>query len=84
MRYFVELDVSELGVGYDVTVPDTAGLHLHGATTSTMPPGRRGGSARELADRLREEAEQAQSNEDLVRRLVEACRGTSICSASAG
>ena len=28
MRYFVELDVSELGVGYDVTVPDTAGLHL--------------------------------------------------------
>ena len=33
-----------------------------------------GGAARELADRLREEAEQAQSNEDLVRRFVEACR----------
>ena len=30
MRYFVELDGSEPGVGYDVTVPDTAGLHLHG------------------------------------------------------
>ena len=35
-----------------------------------------GGAARELGDRLREEAEQAQSNEDLVRRFVEACRGT--------
>ena len=35
-----------------------------------------GGAARELADRLREEAEQAQSNEDLVRRFVEACRPT--------
>ena len=33
-----------------------------------------GGAARELGDRLREEAEQAQSNEDLVRRFVEACR----------
>ena len=33
-------------------------------------------AARELADRLREEAEQAQSNEDLVRRFVEACRCT--------
>ena len=33
-------------------------------------------TARELADRLREEAEQAQSNEDLVRRFVEACRRT--------
>ena len=31
-----------------------------------------GGAARELGDRLREEAEQAQSNEDLVRRFVEA------------
>ena len=35
-----------------------------------------GGAAPELADRLREEAEQAQSNEDLVRRFVEACRRT--------
>ena len=35
-----------------------------------------GGAARELGDRLREEAEQAQSNEDLVRRFVEACRRT--------
>ena len=35
-----------------------------------------GGAARELVERLREEAEQAQSNEDLVRRFVEACRGT--------
>ena len=35
-----------------------------------------GGAARELGDRLREEAELAQSNEDLVRRFVEACRGT--------
>ena len=35
-----------------------------------------GGAARELADRLREEAEQARSNEDLVRRFVEACRRT--------
>ena len=35
-----------------------------------------GGAARELVERLREEAEQAQSNEDLARRFVEACRGT--------
>ncbi len=35
-----------------------------------------GGAARELAERLRKEAEQAQSNEDLVRRFVEACRRT--------
>ena len=35
-----------------------------------------GGAARELVERLREEAEQAQSNEDLVRRFVEACRHT--------
>ena len=35
-----------------------------------------GGAARELVERLREEAEQAQSNEDLVHRFVEACRGT--------
>ena len=35
-----------------------------------------GGAARELGDRLREEAPQAQSNEDLVRRFVEACRRT--------
>ena len=35
-----------------------------------------GGAARELVERLREEAEQTQSNEDLVRRFVEACRGT--------
>ena len=33
-----------------------------------------GGAARELVERLRDEAEQAQSNEDLVRRFVEACR----------
>ena len=31
-----------------------------------------GGAARELGDRLREEAPRAQSNEDLVRRFVEA------------
>ena len=31
-----------------------------------------GGAARELGDRLREEAQRAQSNEDLVRRFVEA------------
>ena len=35
-----------------------------------------GGAARELGDRLREEAPRAQSNEDLVRRFVEVCRGT--------
>ena len=35
-----------------------------------------GGAARELGNRLREETLQAQSNEDLVRRFVEACRGT--------
>ena len=35
-----------------------------------------GGAARELVERLREEAEQAQSNEDLARRFVEACRDT--------
>ena len=35
-----------------------------------------GGAARELVERLRDEAEQAQSNEDLVRRFVEACRDT--------
>ena len=35
-----------------------------------------GGAARELGDRLREEAQQAQSNEDLVRRFVDACRRT--------
>ena len=35
-----------------------------------------GGAARELVERLREEAEQAQSNEDLARRFVEACRRT--------
>ena len=35
-----------------------------------------GGAARELVERLRDEAEQAQSNEDLVRRFVEACRNT--------
>ena len=35
-----------------------------------------GGAARELGGRLRDEAEQAQSNEDLVRRFVEACRRT--------
>ena len=35
-----------------------------------------GGAARELGDRLREEAPRAQSNEDLVRRFVEACRRT--------
>ena len=35
-----------------------------------------GGAARELGDRLREEAEQARSNEDLVRRFVDACRRT--------
>ena len=35
-----------------------------------------GGAARELGDRLREEAQPAQSNEDLVRRFVEACRRT--------
>ena len=35
-----------------------------------------GGAARELVERLREEAPQAQSNEDLVRRFVEACRRT--------
>ena len=35
-----------------------------------------GGAARELVARLREEAPQAQSNEDLVRRFVEACRRT--------
>ena len=35
-----------------------------------------GGAARELGDRLREEAPRAQSNEDLVRRFVEACRHT--------
>ena len=35
-----------------------------------------GGAARELVGRVREEAEQAQSNEDLVRRFVEVCRGT--------
>ena len=33
-------------------------------------------AARELGDRLREEAQRAQSNEDLVRRFVEACRRT--------
>ena len=37
-------------------------------------------AARELGDRLREEAQRAQSNEDLVRRFVEACRRTrTIC-----
>ena len=35
-----------------------------------------GGAARELGERLRDEAEQAQSNEDLARRFVEACRRT--------
>ena len=35
-----------------------------------------GGAARELVERLRDEAEQAQSNEDLVRRFVDACRDT--------
>ena len=35
-----------------------------------------GGAARELGDRLREEAPRAQSNEDLVRRFVETCRRT--------
>ena len=35
-----------------------------------------GGAARELGDRLREEAQRAQSNEDLVRRFVDACRRT--------
>ncbi len=35
-----------------------------------------GGAARELVERLRDEAEQAQSNEGLVRRFVEACRDT--------
>ena len=35
-----------------------------------------GGAARELVERLRDEAEQAQSNEDLVRRFVEACSRT--------
>ena len=35
-----------------------------------------GGAARELVERLRDEAEQAQSNEDLVRRFVESCRDT--------
>ena len=35
-----------------------------------------GGAARELGDRLREEAQRAQSNEDLVRRFVEACHRT--------
>ena len=35
-----------------------------------------GGAAHELGDRLREEAPRAQSNEDLVRRFVEACRRT--------
>ena len=35
-----------------------------------------GGAAHELGDRLREEAPRAQSNEDLVRRFVEACRHT--------
>ena len=35
-----------------------------------------GGAARELVERLRDEAEQAQSNEDLARRFVEACRDT--------
>ena len=35
-----------------------------------------GGAARELGDRLREEAQPAQSNEDLVRRFVEACHRT--------
>ena len=35
-----------------------------------------GGAARELGDRLREEAEQARSNEDLVPRFVDACRRT--------
>ena len=35
-----------------------------------------GGAARELGDRLREEAEPARSNEDLVRRFVDTCRRT--------
>ena len=35
-----------------------------------------GGAAHELGDRLREEAPRSQSNEDLVRRFVEACRHT--------
>ena len=35
-----------------------------------------GGAAHELGDRLREETPRAQSNEDLVRRFVEACRHT--------
>ena len=35
-----------------------------------------GGAARELVERLRDEAEQAQSNEDLARRFIEACRDT--------
>ena len=35
-----------------------------------------GGAARELVERFRDEAEQVQSNEDLVRRFVEACRDT--------
>ena len=35
-----------------------------------------GRAARELGDRLREEAQRARSNEDLVRRFVDACRRT--------
>ena len=35
-----------------------------------------GGAAHELWDRLREEAPRSQSNEDLVRRFIEACRHT--------
>ena len=35
-----------------------------------------GPAARELGDRLREEAQRARSNEDLVRRFIDACRRT--------
>ena len=35
-----------------------------------------GGAARKIVERLREEAPQAQSNEELVRRFVQACRRT--------
>ena len=44
--------------------------HPRPASAPPFPP------PRELVERLREEAEQAQSNDDLVRRFVEACRRT--------
>ena len=47
-----------------------------GAYAACTDSGPSRGAARELVEQLREEAPQAQSNEDLVRRFIEACRRT--------